>query len=92
MRYTVNAYRVTKQAPIELHMGERIYYTGDICNQSDWGTVAKIESGNVCLQMDNGGQMWVWDTAIGNVYQGHCNPRFVTQTAYDTYRAAVLSR
>jgi hypothetical protein len=76
---------------MELQTGERVYYTGDMANQPDWCTITGLENHNVKLQMDNGGETWVWDTSIGHVYQGHCNPRFVTQAAYDTWRAARMN-
>jgi len=70
-------------------IGTRIYYTGDMANFSDWGTVCEIKTGKfgaqVRLAMDNGPDKWIPPVGIGNVYSGTCNPRFVTEAAYNAW-------
>lgn len=71
---------------------ERIYYTGDMANSPGWFTVSRIiDSRNVELTECDGGdsRLKIVSTAmIGDLYQGHCNPRFVTAEAYLSYYEA----
>lgn len=68
---------------------DRIYYTGDMANSSGWFTVSRIiDSRNVELTECDGGDSRVLTVAvpmIGDLYQGHCNPRFVTAQAHAAY-------
>ena len=71
-------------------IGTRIYYTGDMANQSDWGTVVADASrtGYIALKFDSGKQTaYLSPAQIGDVYEGHCGTRFVTETAYNTFKA-----
>jgi hypothetical protein len=67
----------------------RVYYTGDVANQPGWFTVApEAQGGHVVLVEDAGGEGRRFTLSaghIGDVYQGHCNPRFVTEDAYLAY-------
>lgn len=75
----------------------RIYYTGDMANQPGWfnETASDLEGhvGNrrlVVELVEEGGErsFAVHAHHIGDVYRGHCDPRFVTEEAYNTYHAA----
>lgn len=76
--------------------GSKVYYTGDMANASGNFTVTAQNGHNVLLtEVDGDRKFWVYPSQIGNVYAGHCNPRFVTEEARQAYRAravAVLSR
>lgn len=74
--------------PERLPIGTRISYTGDIAHASDWATI--IEVGGLARLMyhvafDGGGVSWISAFAIGDIYEGHCNPRFVTEAAYQAW-------
>lgn len=76
-------------------MTERIYYTGDMANQSGWFAATPMANGNVRLVEEEGGEdrdFVINRVQVGSVYQGHCNPRFVTEAAVQTYRAAIMAR
>jgi len=70
-------------------IGARIYYTGDMANVSDWGTIREIIGGRfgeqVRLVMDNGPDKTIPPSGIGNKYNGTCSPRFVTEDAYNAW-------
>lgn len=77
----------------EVTIGTRIYYTGDMANESDWGTVAAFTEGARGLAVDvlyDSGQLYkgLPVRMIGHKYQGHCDPRHVTETAFKTWRDA----
>jgi hypothetical protein len=70
----------------------RIYYTGDMANQSGWfraepdTTSSQALYGSLLLREEDGPRTFtVLRRHIGEVYAGHCNPRFVTEDAYQTY-------
>jgi hypothetical protein len=74
--------------PLPVHT--RVYYTGDVCNQPAWGSVDVVESTGGGTQyrilFDDGSASHILDFHIGDVYRGHCDPRFVTEAAYRAYR------
>lgn len=74
-----------------VEVGTRIYYTGDMANESSWGTVTGIAGGRfgtqVCVALDTGRDAWVPAPMIGERYDGTCGVRFVTKAAYDAWRA-----
>lgn len=78
----------------KIEVGTRIHYSGDVCNSPGWFTVTEIMDTGIgpCarLKEDDGERDMsaVTIAHIGHVYHGHCSPRFVTQAAYDAYRAA----
>lgn len=76
-----------------LAVGTKIYYTGDMANASGNFEVTAIETSrwgtNVTLKELAGGEdrkFTIQAGQIGSVYQGHCNPRFVTEEARQAYR------
>lgn len=69
-----------------VHVGDRIYYTGDRANDPGWGTVHCTGPTNVGMELDDGRVINIPPSHIGDKYAGHCNPRFVTQAAYVAYR------
>ena len=73
-----------------VEIGTRIYYTGDMANNEDYGTVTDVTSGrfgtHVVIRLDDGRE-FTHSIRIGEVYQGHCNPRFVTVAAVNKYYA-----
>lgn len=70
--------------------GDRIHYSGDMANAQGWFEVTGLHhDGSVDLAECGGERVWrVSDCQIGDVYHGHCSPRFVTEAAVLTYRAA----
>lgn len=64
----------------------RVYYTGDMANSSGWFTAHEVPNAiTVQLIEEDGGEDRAFSIRkdhIGNLYQGHCNPRFVTEEAY----------
>lgn len=75
-----------------IEVGTRIYYTGDMANDPAWGTVVMQRGGYCDIQQDNGHLMAsILLCAIGHRYNGTCNPRFVTETAYHAWRAERLA-
>jgi len=71
---------------VEIHMGDRIYYTGDRANSAAWTKVISLDGFSVQLEHEADGHvMDVFRQAIGDLYQGHCDPRFVTERAYREY-------
>ena len=79
-----------------MNKGTRIYYTGDMANREGFGTVTRAYEDKwgkwVDLKMDDNRDFGSTSiNSIGTVYKGHCNPRFVTNDAYDAYRQEVLA-
>jgi hypothetical protein len=69
----------------------RVYYTGDMANSPGWFDVTGADNYGVNrLEEDKGeGRTFhVSPSQVGNVYHGHCNPRFVTEVAYKAFHAA----
>lgn len=76
---------------------ERIYYTGDVANQSGWFTVEHIKGGNLHLvevpgEYSEGRSFIISSSQVGDKYEGHGGTRFVTETAYKAWRAARLAQ
>ena len=85
-----NSSRINSVAELELNA--YIYYTGDVANQSWWGRITAIdvekqqvtlafthpETGEECTET-------FLRTSIGDNYEGHGDPRFVTRQAYRAY-------
>lgn len=72
-------------------MRGRIYYTGDVANQPGWFRVVSEapEFGSVRVEEEDGDRRFVLHLfEIGDRYEGHHNPRFVTEAAYRAYRAS----
>lgn len=77
----------------KLAVGTKIYYTGDMANQDGRFEVTGMHNGHISLRELNGPRFFTVRIAqIGDVYAGHCNPRFVTELARQTYRAQQLGR
>ncbi len=72
-----------------LEIGHKIYYTGDMANQSGWFKVFNIRSNGSydLLEIDGDHRPFcgVHSFTIGDTYAGHCNPRFVTVEAYRAF-------
>lgn len=69
-------------------VGQRIHYSGDMANPSGWFRVARIAEHTVDLsEIDGDGRKinGIQHNQIGDVYAGHCAPRFVTDKAYNAY-------
>lgn len=83
----------TKEKGMEL--GGLIYYTGDMANNCGWFRITAINSNSVDLEElplgDDRDFRGILFTSIGDVYKGHCNPRFVTEDAFHSYRRQVLA-
>ena len=75
--------------PIELN--SKVYYTGDMANRSGWFKVTALTGAGSYLtltEQEGEGRVFhgIYPAQVGNVYQGHCNPRFVTETAYRAFK------
>jgi hypothetical protein len=85
----MSSYRTSDRVQAEIGMG--IYYTGDMANADAFGTVTGIEDtrwGQVIeVTYEDGRVDSLQAHLIGNVYNGTCNPRFVTRAAYDAFWA-----
>jgi hypothetical protein len=76
----------------------RIYYTGDMANQSGWFTTEDAltpPTNPVTLTEDDtewgeGRKFTIHAMQVGHVYAGHCSPRFVTEAAYREYQDAAF--
>jgi tyrosine-protein phosphatase YwqE len=69
-----------------LTVGTEIYYTGDMANSSARCKVVSVGRNHVVLvEMDGERVFHVYKSQIGDVYQGHCDPRFVTEEARQAY-------
>jgi hypothetical protein len=71
---------------VELKIGTRIYYGGDMANQPAFGTVIGVTKTNwgtnIQIQCDDGREKNVFETMFKPVYFGHGGTRFVTAQAY----------
>lgn len=88
---------------MRLNLGTKIYYTGDMANSSGhfvvtgMGRVSTLgyPSGraSVTLAEIGGNRIFrgIFLCQIGEVYQGTCDPRFVTEEAYQAYRTAMFA-
>lgn len=76
---------------MNLQIGSKIYYTGDICNSRGHFEVVATTPSALMLQELPGGDgrtFHVYPSQVGSVYQGHCNPRFVTEEARQAFLKA----
>lgn len=72
--------------------GSRIHYSGDMANASGWFVVtAARPDGSVDLREENGDREFRAVRHIGDVYAGHCSPRFVIENAVTKFRAERLA-
>ena len=79
---------------IDLPKDTRIYYGGDMANNSGFGTITKIISDKwgqfVTIKMDDGQDIVCLPvSAFSPEYKGHGGTRFVTIDAYNKYRQAM---
>lgn len=78
---------------MELTKGTRIYYGGDMANDSGFGTITRVEAdrwGNsIDLILDDGRKIKrLPPCAFSPEYKGHGGTRFVTIEAYNAFRRA----
>jgi hypothetical protein len=75
---------------VKLYTGTRIYYGGDMANQSDFGTITAIQKDrwgvHVSIILDDGRQTVISSCMFSPKYLGHGGTRFVTEQAYMDYR------
>lgn len=77
-----------------LVVGTKVYYTGDMANASGHFEVlsrSSLGSFVTLRELPGGdGRMFtgVYTSQIGSKYEGHCNPRFVTEEARQAFYAA----
>jgi hypothetical protein len=77
-----------------LREGDRIHYSGDVANRPGWFRVMLTTTGPRLVEESDlvwGGESRSFILSpreIGDVYAGHCNPRFVTEAAYKAYHAS----
>jgi len=78
----------------KIAINDKIYYTGDMTNASGWFKVSSVDTTSnnsvsyTLKEIDGYTRTFrgIGVTQIGHVYNGTMNPRFVTQTAYNTYK------
>ena len=80
----------------DLKVGSRIFYTGDVANNSWWGVVVSVDRFEDMVSVEH--PLSTEDARpvsavliprqIGTVYKGDCDPRFVTGEAYNAYIAS----
>ena len=89
-----------KKHNMNLEIGTRIYYGGDMANQNGFGAIANRESkgfttsdgtyhdfgAELTIEMDDGREINVTEAAFSPVYKGHGGTRFVTEAAYYHWR------
>lgn len=79
-------------------IGQKIYYTGDQANQSGWFRIVKANTNDYGngynLKELNGKREFnqTWEIGIGNIYKGNCNPRMVTEQAYNKYKNDIMAQ
>lgn len=74
-----------------IEIGTEIYYTGDMVNASGFFRVTEQDTSAVYMEEIGGTRRFgVRPVQIGQVYNGTCNPRFVTEAARNAYVAARL--
>ena len=80
---------------VELPVGQKIYYSGDMANSPGWFTVTDIRRSQFGVSYDlteiKGERVFLGTRNIGHVYAGHCDPRMVTSQAYDAFYARLQS-
>lgn len=69
--------------------GAQVYYTGDMANPSGHFVVTSVAAFVTLKETDGDRTFKVSPSQIGHKYEGHCNPRFVTEEARQAYRAAL---
>jgi len=82
---------------MKVQEGDRIYYTGDMANDSAWCAVSEVHTDSlgqpvyVALRPEDTEDRWTIHVAqIGDKYHGHCDPRFVTERAHNAYHGERL--
>ena len=76
----------------DMPIGTKVYYTGDVANQSAWAEVVGEDNGAVVLRMENGGTQTVFPQNIGKVYEGTASPRYVTEDAYRAWKTEMMAK
>lgn len=87
-----------------MKVGDKIHYSGDICNPRGWFVVTRITPSpygahlelreipgrySAFKEGDRHGRAFVTNERhIGDVYAGHCDPRCVTEAAFNTWLAS----
>jgi hypothetical protein len=72
-----------------MNVGERIYYTGDICNESDRGTIVAVNAGGYDVKWDSGESGYVYRSGVDH-YQGHGDPRFSPLAEVEAWRERII--
>ncbi len=75
--------------------GTRIFNTGDMANDSHFGTVTEVKFSewgtNYLITLDGESERnssyWVSHMSFSPVYKGHCGTRFVTEEAYNAFKS-----
>ena len=82
---------------VNLNEGTRIYYGGDMANPDGFGVITKAYSDKwgsfVDVVMDDGREMRGLHTVgFSATYSGNGSTRFVTEAAYDEWRANQIAQ
>lgn len=77
---------------MNIQIGTEIYYTGDVMNESGHFKATFVSEALVKLKEIDGDRSFsLYPSQIGDIYRGHCNPRFVTKEAVQNFRKAKIS-
>lgn len=76
-----------------LEVGTKVYYTGDMANSSGHFEVVRKSATDITIKElgEEGRTFRIYPSQVGDVYQGHCSPRFVTEEARQNFRKTRLS-
>ena len=76
----------------DIQVGDRIYYTGDMANMAHWCVVDELDTYGARLKEENRPFMtYVTYSGIGLAYEGHGNPRFYTEAAFNEWKAEKIA-
>lgn len=75
---------------MEMSVGRRIYYTGDMANVEGFGVIVERKTSgygtDVRIAFEDGREMWVSEIAFSETYSGNGSTRFVTARAYTEWK------
>jgi hypothetical protein len=89
----------TTKPTLKLEIGTRVYNHGDMANVPHFGTIVEVRTDprwgtDLRIQPDDDAgskDYWVNPCVFSPVYLGHGGTRFVTEEAYQAWRAAQLA-
>jgi len=81
---------------MDLTVGTKIYFGGDMCNESGFGTITDVHCSKwgrqIQITMDDGRTFHIPPAGFSEIYLGHGGTRFVTKQAYEQWRERHILR